>query len=82
MAASFLSGNIHTDSVGNTCLQTDTNLSRTWKQAENNFEQAKILPEYFGQDFCSLYSTLKSSEQSRFLNKIAPLEYDWYLKAV
>ena len=45
-------------------------------------ERGKILPQYFGREFCQLFANLKKGEQSRFLSKIAPLEYEWYLKTV
>ena len=67
---------------GNAYLNTDTELPRTWEQARNSFEQAEILPEYFGSDFCHLFANLKSGEQIRFMNRIVPHEYDWYLKTV
>ncbi len=42
----------------------------------------KILPEYFGKEFCQLFSNLKLGEQTRFMSTIVPHEYDWYLKTV
>ena len=67
---------------GNAYLQHDTELPLTWEQAKNHFDHAKILPEYFGKEFCRLFSNLKLGEQIRFMSTIAPLEYDWYLKTV
>jgi glutamine synthetase len=67
---------------GNAYLISETELPRTWEQARNSFEQAEILPEYLGRDFCRLFSNLKSGEQSRFLSRIVAHEYDWYLKSV
>jgi glutamine synthetase len=67
---------------GNAYLQADAELPLTWEQARNHFDHAKILPEYFGKEFCRLFSKLKLGEQIRFMNTIAPLEYDWYLKTV
>ena len=67
---------------GNSYLQNDSELPRTWEEARNNFEQAKILPKYFGNDFCELFANLKRGEQYRFLSRISPLEYEWYLRTV
>ena len=67
---------------GNAYLEIDTELPRTWEQALNRFEQAEILPQYFGNKFCRLFSNLKSGEQTRFLSRIVAHEYDWYLKTV
>ena len=67
---------------GNSYLQNDSELPRTWEEARNNFEQAEILPKYFGNDFCELFANLKRGEQYRFLSRIAPLEYEWYLRTV
>ena len=67
---------------GNSYLQNDSELPRTWEEARNSFEQAVILPKYFGNDFCELFANLKRGEQNRFLSRIAPLEYEWYLRTV
>ncbi len=67
---------------GNSYLQNDSELPRTWEEARNNFEQAEIIPKYFGNDFCELFANLKRGEQYRFLSRISPLEYEWYLRTV
>ena len=67
---------------GNAYLQKDYDLPSSWEESRKCFENAQILPEYLGKEFCSLFSNLKLGEQSRFLSKIKPLEYDWYLKTV
>jgi len=67
---------------GNAYLQKVNNLPLTWEESRKCFENAQILPEYLGKEFCCLFSNLKFGEQSRFLSKIKPLEYDWYLKTV
>ena len=67
---------------GNAYMQTDLEFPETWEEARNHFEQAEILPQYFGREFCQLFANLKKGEQSRFFSKIAPLEYEWYLKTV
>ena len=67
---------------GNAYLHTDLEFPETWEEARNHFEQAEILPQYFGREFCQLFANLKKGEQSRFFSKIAPLEYEWYLKTV
>ena len=67
---------------GNAYLQTGTELLWTWEQARNRFEQAEILPEYFGKGFCRLFSNLKSGEHSLFSSRIVAHEYDWNLKTV
>ena len=51
-------------------------------EQKNHFAHAKILPEYFGKEFCQLFSNLKLGEQTRFMSTIVPHEYDWYLKTV
>jgi glutamine synthetase len=40
---------------GNAYLISDTELPRTWEQAWNSFEQAEILPEYFGREFVAYF---------------------------
>ena len=67
---------------GNAYLEKNNELPNTWEEARKCFQNAEILPEYLGKDFCNLFSNLKLGEQTRFLSKINPLEYDWYLKTV
>ena len=67
---------------GNAYLHTESELPQTWEEARNLFEQAEILPQYFGKEFCQLFTNLKKGEQARFFSNIAPLEYEWYLKTV
>jgi len=67
---------------GNAYLQKNSELPNTWEEARKSFENGKVLTKYFGKDFCLLFSKLKLGEQYRFLSKIKPLEYDWYLNTV
>lgn len=67
---------------GNAYLQKNNNIPNSWEESRKCFENSQIISDYFGKDFCNLFSKLKLGEQSRFLNKIKPLEYDWYLKTV
>ena len=67
---------------GNAYLRSDTELPRTWEEARNDFEQSKILTKYLGKEFCELFANLKKGEQYRFFSRIAPLEYEWYLRTV
>ena len=67
---------------GNAYLEKDFDLPRTWEDSRKFFENAQILPEYLGTEFCSLFLNLKFGEQTRFLSKIKPLEYDWYFKTI
>ena len=50
-----------------------------WDAAIDKFQRGKILPEYFGKDYCSYYAMVRRYEAEQYHNKIAQLDFDWYL---
>lgn len=57
-------------------------LPRRWDRAIDKFEKSKILPQYLGEDYCRIYAMNRRDESRRYHNKVAPLDFDWYLRAV
>ena len=53
-----------------------------WEAAIDKFQRGKILPEYFGKDYCRYYAMVRRHEAEQYHNKIAQLDFDWYLRAV
>jgi glutamine synthetase len=53
-----------------------------WEAAIDKFQRGKILPEYFGKDYCRYYALVRRHEAEQYHNKISQLDFDWYLRAV
>ena len=48
--------------------------------AVDHFEASKVLADYLGARFVSMFAKVKRAEQDRFNAVVSPLDYDWYLK--
>ena len=55
-------------------------LPPTWRDALDVFKAAKILPRYFGEEYCLLYHAVKQGEMAAYLARPTALEYAWYLR--
>jgi glutamine synthetase len=64
---------------GNVSREPDSALPFSFERALEILEQARMLPDYFGQDAVTLYRETKAQELSRFRKIISAEEYDWYL---
>jgi glutamine synthetase len=53
-----------------------------WDAALDKLARSKVLPEYFGKDYCKYYSMVRRAESQKFHNRISQLDFDWYLRAV
>jgi glutamine synthetase len=53
-----------------------------WEAALDAFEAGKVLPEYLGRRYHSLYATCRREECDRFHAQITDRDYEWYLRAV
>jgi glutamine synthetase len=51
-----------------------------WFAAVDHFEASKVLADYLGARFVSMFAKVKRAEQDRFNAVVSPLDYDWYLK--
>jgi glutamine synthetase len=70
------------ETKGNAYAQHKSSLPNTWIWALEEFEQAKIIPEYLGKEFCKVYLACKKAEYNEFNYHVSPLEYQWYLRTV
>ena len=68
-----------TRSTGNVGAEVDEQLPLNLWRALDATRNAKILPDYFGQDYCRIYAEVKQAEFAAFLETISRREYDWYL---
>lgn len=67
---------------GNAYDQYASTLPRTWREALTCFDQGTILKDYFGKDYCHVYSRCKWAEQAQVAGYVTPLEHEWYLHAI
>jgi glutamine synthetase len=59
-----------------------TGIPDRWEYALDKFARSKILPEYFGKEYCKYYHLHRRVESRRFHNTISPLDFEWYLRAI
>lgn len=64
---------------GNVSRERDPALPFSLEDALHLLENARLLPDYFGQDAVTLYRQTKAEELARFRRIITAEEYDWYL---
>jgi len=53
-----------------------------WETAISKFRRSKVLPEYLGEEYCKAYAMVRQAEADKYHNKIAQLDFDWYLRSV
>ena len=53
-----------------------------WDAALDKFARSKVLPEYFGKDYCKFFLGNRRAEANAFHNTISALDYEWYLRSV
>ncbi|WP_027136034.1 glutamine synthetase family protein [Geminicoccus roseus] len=68
--------------VGNAYEQIPASIPITWEDAIEAMENKSPLHDYFGAEFCRVYSTCRDVERERFVMRITPTEYEWYLSMV
>lgn len=57
-------------------------LPTRWGAALDAFEQAQVLPRYFGEDYCRMFAIMRRAESERFHAEISNRDYEWYLRNV
>lgn len=65
--------------TGNAGSEVDQALPLTLWRALDAIREAKILPGYFGEEYCNIYAEVKQAEFAAFMETISRHEYDWYL---
>ena len=68
--------------TGNAYEQLPTSLPVTWEDAIEAFAAPNPLREHLGEKFCHVYGTCRQAERERFVMRITPTEYEWYLSQV
>ena len=68
--------------VGNAYEQVPASIPITWEDAIEAMENKSPLHDYLGAEFCRVYSTCRDVERERFMMRITPTEYEWYLSMV
>ena len=68
--------------VGDAAEQVPPSLPAIWVDALRRFDEAKILPGYFGAQYWDIYSKIRWSEFHEFNDHISALEYDRFLRLV
>ena len=53
-----------------------------WDAAIDKFARSKVLPQYFGEEYCRLYVAHRRDESRRFHNVVSNVDFDWYLRGV
>ena len=53
-----------------------------WPHALDAFDAGEILPNYFGKDYCELFSKCRHEEETNFNAEIPAKDFDWFLRAV
>lgn len=67
---------------GNANQQATINLPIHWLDALRAFDNAAILPDYLGADYCHVYSACKWQEFTAFQARITPADYELYMRAL
>jgi glutamine synthetase len=66
-------------SIGDVSQARDPNLPFSLPAALDQLAAARILPDYLGKDYLSLYVDAKRAELEKFQRRISQQEYEWYL---
>ena len=64
---------------GNAGAEVDPALPLSLWQALAALREARVLPEYLGDDYLRIYADVKQAEFDAFMADIHPREFDWYL---
>ncbi len=67
---------------GNANEQATPNLPIHWLDALRAFDNAAVLPNYLGADYCHVYSACKWQEFTAFKARITPADYELYMRAL
>ena len=68
--------------TGNAAEKVPNSLPTIWVDALRAFDDAKVLPNYFGARWWDIYSKLKWSEFHEFNERITALEYERFLRMI
>jgi glutamine synthetase len=60
--------------------KSNLRLPANWFAAVDHFEASKVMRDYLGDRFVTMFGKVKRTEQDRFNEVVSTLDYDWYLK--
>jgi glutamine synthetase len=63
-------------------IKVKRKIPNRWDAAIDKFAKSKVLPQYFGEEYCRLYVAHRRDESRRFHNVVSNVDFDWYLRAV
>jgi glutamine synthetase len=63
-------------------LEYEVTVPIRWPQALDAFDAGKLLPDYFGPDYCRLFSDCRREEEANYNAEIPTKDFEWYLRAV
>jgi glutamine synthetase len=63
-------------------VRLKTKIPNRWDAAIDRFEKSRILPTYFGEEYCRLFVANRRDESRRFHNVVSNVDFDWYMRAV
>ena len=66
--------------TGNSYDQYAPTLPGHWLDSLRAFDEGQRQRDYFGAEYCRVYSQCKWHEFKAFNARITPTEYDWYLR--
>lgn len=63
-------------------IKVKRRIPNRWDAAIDKFARSRILPQYFGEEYCQLYVAHRRDESRRFHNVVSNVDFDWYLRGV
>ena len=57
-------------------------LPTRWEAALERFDKSAIVKDYFGKEWCRIFSVARHSECEQFNAQVSNRDYEWYLRAV
>jgi glutamine synthetase len=68
--------------TGGELVTGEVRLPRHWHAALELFRTSRMLPEYFGEDYCRTFAVTRQGECDAYQARIPNLDYEWYLRAL
>ncbi|MEH6586585.1 MAG: glutamine synthetase family protein [Halioglobus sp.] len=71
------------ETLMSTVMESDeVTLPRRWDAALGLFREAKVLPEYLGEQYCNYFEKVRHGECDDYHAQVPSLDHDWYLRAL
>ena len=63
-------------------IKHNASVPNRWPLALKAFEQAEILPHYFGKAYHELFLACRREEEAVYSSQVPMQDFEWYLRAV